>query len=152
MMNSIRVTPLREDSVSSVYVLGDYYSVPLPDDALEVIEKKEELGGIEYLNTLEEMSKVFLDPYVMGAYRRDVQRQTQNRREEEVVGRVTQPTVVEENQEQEEEHSDNCGLDQGGLSGDEDQQYRITGIGQNRLSNASETKTSYNMHFNSGPT
>ena len=62
MMNSIRVTPLREDSVSSVYVLGDYYSVPLPDDALE------------------EMSKVFLDQYVMGAYRRDVQRQTQNRR------------------------------------------------------------------------
>lgn len=94
MMNSIRVTPLREDSVSSVYVLGDYYSVPLPDDALEVIEKKEKLGGIEYLNTLEEMSKVFLDPYVIRAYRRDVQRQTQNRREEEV-GRVTQPEVVD---------------------------------------------------------
>lgn len=70
MIYSVRVTPLRDDSVSSIYMVGSFYPYPLAKDTLEVIERKESKGEIPYIDTLEGFNDIFFDAHVMEALKR----------------------------------------------------------------------------------
>ena len=97
------MTPLRSDSISSIYIHGNFGRFNLPEDGLGIIERQENRGYVKYCNTLKEVYDAFFDPDVRAACKRAEAKRIEQRRMEEPLKRVT--PGPEENQSQEEEQS-----------------------------------------------
>ena len=96
---------MRSDSISSIYIHGNFGRFNLPEDALGIIERQENRGYVKYCNTLKEVYDAFFDPDVRAACKRaEAKRIEQSRMEEEPLKRV--PPGPEESQRQEEEQMD----------------------------------------------